>query len=469
MLSKVSGQFAKKHAAFNTSARGFSTIAQVKAREILDSRGNPTVEADVILTNGALYRAAVPSGASTGVYEALELRDKDANRYLGKGCLKAVNNVHNLISPALKGMDVTKQELIDRKMVEEVDGTQNQWGWCKEKVGANAILAVSLAVARAGAAETNVPLYKYLAQLAGKPTDKFVMPVPSLNIINGGAHAGNELEMQEFMILPTGANSFKESIRMGVEVYHSLKSLLKKKFGLSAANVGDEGGFGAPQIRDENHTLEIIMEALKNSGHEGKVDIGLDVAASEFYDAKNKTYNFSQKTGRNDRILTSDETVQLYKKLCDNYPLVSIEDPFDQDDFESYVKMTALMGDKVQIVGDDLLVTNPKRVQAGIDQKLCNALLLKVNQIGSVTESIEASNMSQAAGWGVMVSHRSGETEDNFIGDLVCGLGTGEIKSGAPCRSDRLAKYNQILRIEEELGSKAVFAGKNFRNPAKLF
>lgn len=389
-----------------------------------------------------MYRAAVPSGASTGVYEALELRDKDANRYLGKGCIQAVKNVNDVIGPALKGMDVTKQEVIDRKMVEELDGTTNEWGWCKSKLGANAILAVSLAVARGGAEQSGVPLYHYIAQLAGKPTDKFVMPVPSLNIINGGAHAGNSLEMQEFMILPTGATSFKESIRTGVEVYHALAALLKKKFGQSAANVGDEGGFGAPQIRDENHTLEIIMEALKDSGHEGKVDIGLDVAASEFYDPVAKTYNFSQKTGKGDRILSQDETIKLYKDLCDNYPLVTIEDPFDQDDFESYIKMTALMGDKVQVVGDDLLVTNPKRVKTGIDEKLCNALLLKVNQIGSVTESIEASNMSQAAGWGVMVSHRSGETEDNFIGDLVCGLGTGEIKSGAPCRSDRLAKYN---------------------------
>jgi len=300
MLSKIAKVSSSK------AARQFSTIASVKAREILDSRGNPTVEADVILTDGQVFRAAVPSGASTGVYEALELRDKDANRYLGKGCLKAVDNVNKILSPALKGMDVKNQTAIDKKMVEEVDGTQNEWGWCKEKIGANAILAVSLATARAGATCSNIPLYQHLAVLAGKPTDKFIMPVPSLNIINGGAHAGNSLEMQEFMILPTGASSFKESIRMGVEVYHSLASLLKKKFGLSAANVGDEGGFGAPQIRDENHTLEIIMEALHNSGHEGKIDIGLDVAASEFFDSKNKTYNFSQKTGKNDRILTQD-------------------------------------------------------------------------------------------------------------------------------------------------------------------
>jgi len=444
MLSKVATQASKK-----TLTRQFSTIASIKGREIIDSRGNPTVEADVHLADGRVFSAAVPSGASTGVYEALELRDKDPKRYNGKGCIQAVNNINNVLNPSLKGMDPTQQEVIDRKMVEEIDGTKNEWGWCKQNMGANAILAVSLAVARAGAASRGVPLYQHLAELAGKPTDKYIMPVPSLNIINGGAHAGNGLEMQEFMILPTGANSFKESIRMGAEVYHALAKILKKKFGLSAGNVGDEGGFAAPQIKDENHTLEIISEALHLSGHEGKVDIGLDVAASEFFDAKTQTYNFSQKTGKNDRILTQDETIALYKKLIDQYPLVSIEDPFDQDDFATYTKMTEMLGDRCQIVGDDLLVTNPTRVQAGIDQKMCNALLLKVNQIGSVTESIEASNMSQAAGWGVMVSHRSGETEDNFIGDLVCGLGTGEIKSGAPCRSDRLAKYNQILRIEE--------------------
>ena len=286
MLSKISRSQ-------STAARSFSTIKQVIAREILDSRGNPTVEADVITSEGKMFRAAVPSGASTGVYEALEMRDKDAQRYLGKGCLKAVANVNDIISPGLKGMDVRDQQGIDERMVQQLDGTKNDWGWCKEKLGANAILAVSLATARAGADAHGVPLYHHLANLAGKPTSKFVMPVPSLNIINGGAHAGNSLEMQEFMILPTGATSFKEGIRMGTEVYHALSKLLKQKFGLSASNVGDEGGFGAPQIRDENHTLEIIAEALHNSGHEGKIDIGLDVAASEFYNAETKTYNFS--------------------------------------------------------------------------------------------------------------------------------------------------------------------------------
>ena len=360
-------------------ARNFATISSVKAREIIDSRGNPTVEADVLTNDGQCFRAAVPSGASTGIYEALELRDKDAQRFLGKGCLQAVKNVNEILSPALKGMDVTQQETIDRKMVEEIDGTQNEWGWCKQNIGANAILAVSLATARAGAASRGLPLYHHLAELAGKPTSKFVMPVPSLNIINGGAHAGNSLEMQEFMILPTGANSFKESLRLGIEVYHSLASLLKKKFGKSAANVGDEGGFGAPQIQDENHCLEIIMEAIQNSGHSGKIKIGLDVAASEFYDAKANTYNLSQKTGKDDRIMSPDELLGIYDRLSQNYPIVSIEDPFDQDDFSSYIKMTQQIGDRVQVVGDDLLVTNPKRVKTGIDEKLCNALLLKVN------------------------------------------------------------------------------------------
>ena len=307
--------FAKKSLASAVQARNFATISSIKAREIIDSRGNPTVEADVITSDGQVFRAAVPSGASTGVYEALELRDKDADRFLGKGCLQAVKNVNDILSPALKGMDVTNQEAIDRKMVEEVDGTQNEWGWCKQKIGANAILAVSLATARAGAANRGLPLYHHLAELAGKPTHKFVMPVPSLNIINGGAHAGNSLEIQEFMILPTHATSFKESLRTGIEVYHSLATLLKKKFGKSAANVGDEGGFGAPQIQDENHCLEIIMEAIHNSGHSGKIDIGLDVAASEFYDAKANTYNLSQKTGKNDRIMSPDELLGIYDNL----------------------------------------------------------------------------------------------------------------------------------------------------------
>lgn len=456
--------FLGRRAAYKAvGARNFATIANIHAREILDSRGNPTVEVDLTSSTGELFRAAVPSGASTGIYEALELRDKDAGRYLGKGVTKAVNNVNTLLAPALKGHDVADQFGIDTKMIEEVDGTQSEWGSFKTKVGANAILAVSLAAARAGAKAQGIPLYQHVAELAGKPTDRFVLPVPSLNIINGGEHAGNLLAMQEFMILPTGATSFTEGIRLGTEVYHSLANLIKKRYGKSAANVGDEGGFGVPQIQDEWETLDLITDAIREAGHEGKIEIGLDVASSEFYvDGK---YDLSFKTGKKDRILGQDEFIDHYNSMISKYPIVSIEDPFDQDDFAAYKAMQSKVGHKVQIVGDDLLVTNPKRVQAGIDEKLCNALLLKVNQIGSLKESIEANNMSREAGWGVMVSHRSGETEDTFIADLVVGLGTGQIKSGAPCRSDRLAKYNQLLRIEEELGDRAVYAGKNFRNP----
>jgi enolase len=443
--------------------RSYATIANIHAREILDSRGNPTVEVDLTSSTGDLFRAAVPSGASTGIYEALELRDKDPSRYLGKGVTQAVNNVNNLIAPALKGGNVEDQLGLDTKMIEEVDGTKSEWGSFKTKVGANAILAVSLALARAGAKSKGVPLYHHVAELAGNPTDKFVLPVPSLNIINGGEHAGNNLAMQEFMILPTGASTFKEGLQIGTEVYHHLANLIKSRYGKSAANVGDEGGFGVPLIEDEFETLDLIMDAIKISGHEGKINIGLDVASSEFYvDGK---YDLSFKTGKKDRILDTAGFIAHFDNLISKYPIVSIEDPFDQDDFSAYTAMQAQLGSRVQIVGDDLLVTNPKRVQAGIDQKMCNALLLKVNQIGSLKESIEACKMSQAAGWGVMVSHRSGETEDTFIADLVVGLGTGQIKSGAPCRSDRLAKYNQLLRIEEELGDKAVYAGKNFRNP----
>ena len=440
-------------------------IQDLRAREILDSRGNPTVEVD-LSTDLGLFRAAVPSGASTGIYEALELRDKDPKKFNGKGVIKAVNNVNQQIKPAIIGKSVMDQFALDKLMVEELDGTKNEWGWCKSKLGANAILAVSLAIARAGAAHNGMPLYAYLAQLSGKKTDKFVLPCPSFNIINGGSHAGNKLNFQEFMILPTGAKSFYEGMQLGCEVYASLKTLLGKKFGTSAVNVGDEGGFGAPQIGDEYEALSFIMEAIGNAGHEGKIHIAMDVAASEFYvDGK---YNMGWKTNEPGKLITGEQLATHYSEMVKKFPILSIEDPFDQDDFKAYTYLTAQMGEKVQIVGDDLLVTNPTRVQTGIDQKMCNALLLKVNQIGSIKESIEACLMSQNAGWGVMVSHRSGETEDSFIGDLVVGLATGEIKSGAPCRSDRLAKYNQILRIEEELGDKAVYAGIHFRDPAKL-
>lgn len=442
-------------------------IQLVKARQIFDSRGNPTVEVDIHLDNGIKARAAVPSGASTGVYEALELRDGGSD-YLGKGVSKAVDNVNSIIGPALIGKDPTEQTAIDNFMVQQLDGTVNEWGWCKQKLGANAILAVSLAVCKAGASAKDIPLYKHIANLAGNK--KLVLPVPAFNVINGGSHAGNKLAMQEFMILPVGAASFKEAMKMGVEVYHHLKSVIKKKYGQDATNVGDEGGF-APNIQENREGLELLKTAIAKAGYTGKVVIGMDVAASEFYGEKDKTYDLNFKEENNDgsQKISGKQLKDLYKSFVSEYPIVSIEDPFDQDDWEHYAIMTSEIGEKVQIVGDDLLVTNPKRVEKAIKEKSCNALLLKVNQIGSVTESIEAVRMSKHAGWGVMTSHRSGETEDTFIADLAVGLSTGQIKTGAPCRSERLAKYNQLLRIEEELGSEAVYAGESFRMPVEPY
>ncbi|CAD7929593.1 unnamed protein product [Amoebophrya sp. A25] len=439
-------------------------IISVKAREIFDSRGNPTVEVDLATTNG-LFRAAVPSGASTGIYEALELRDKDPARLMGKGVLKAVENVNDIIGPKLVGMDPTAQAEIDKKMVEDLDGSQNEWGWSKSKLGANAILAVSMAVCRAGAAAQQMPLYKHIAGLARVETDSFLMPVPSFNVINGGSHAGNKLACQEFMILPVGAASFREAMQIGAEVYAHLKKVVTKKYGQDAANVGDEGGF-APNVQDNNEALSVLMEAIKNSGHEEKVRIGTDVAASEFYQEGKYNLGWKNPEAKDEsQKKTANEMIQYYKsEWIEKYPFVSIEDPFDQDDWEAYTSFTAQVGKEIQVVGDDLLVTNPKRVQKAIDTSACNALLLKVNQIGSITEAIEAAQMARERGWGVMVSHRSGETEDVFIADLVVGLRTGQIKTGAPCRSERLAKYNQLLRIEEELGGKALFAGEKFRN-----
>jgi len=432
-----------------------STISKIHARQIFDSRGNPTVEVEVTTPKGT-FRAAVPSGASTGIHEALELRDGDKSKWMGKGCLKAVSNVNDILGPALikANLDVANQEAVDQFML-NLDGTKN-----KSKFGANAILGVSLAVARAGAAQKGVPLYQHLADLAGKK-DPFILPVPAFNVINGGSHAGNKLAMQEFMILPTGASSFAEAMRMGSEVYHHLKSVIKKKYGQDATNVGDEGGF-APNIQDNKEGLELLVVAIEAAGYTGKVTIGMDVAAAEFY--KEGKYDLDFKNPDSDRAswLTGTELADLYRGFVKDYPIVSIEDPFDQDDFESYNRLTSSVS--IQIVGDDLTVTNPERIQMAIDQKACNGLLLKVNQIGSVTESIKAALLSQSDGWGVMVSHRSGETEDTFIADLVVGLKTGQIKTGAPCRSERLAKYNQLLRIEEELGSKALYAGKEFRS-----
>eukprot|EP00421_Protoceratium_reticulatum_P007601 CAMPEP_0168365670 /NCGR_PEP_ID=MMETSP0228-20121227/4837_1 /TAXON_ID=133427 /ORGANISM="Protoceratium reticulatum, Strain CCCM 535 (=CCMP 1889)" /LENGTH=1329 /DNA_ID=CAMNT_0008378457 /DNA_START=132 /DNA_END=4121 /DNA_ORIENTATION=- len=441
-------------------------ITGIAAREIFDSRGNPTVEVDV-LSEDSLHRAAVPSGASTGIYEALELRDGDKRRMSGKGVLKAVDNINTILAPKLIGQEVTDQAHIDRLMVEAIDGSKNEWGWSKAKLGANAVLAISMAVCRAGAASSDLELFEYIARLAGRPMERFVLPVPAFNVINGGSHAGNRLACQEFMVLPVGASSFREAMAIGCEVYHALKAVIRERYGQDACNVGDEGGF-APSVQDNSEALDVLMEAIRKSGHEAKVKIGTDVAASEFYDPDLRVYDLDFKNPEGsapEMKKTSAEMIEYYKEWIERYPLVSIEDPFDQDDWEAYALMMGQISEKTQIVGDDLLVTNPLRVQKALDTKACNALLLKVNQIGTVTEAIRAATMSQEAGWGVMVSHRSGETEDSFIADLAVGLCAGQIKTGAPCRSERLAKYNQLLRIEEELGKLCVYAGEHYREP----
>ncbi|XP_043822995.1 gamma-enolase [Dromiciops gliroides] len=433
------------------------SIERIHAREILDSRGNPTVEVDLYIAKG-LFRAAVPSGASTGIYEALELRDGDKLRYLGKGVQKAVDHINNTIAPALisSGLSVVEQEKLDNLML-ELDGTEN-----KSKFGANAILGVSLAICKAGAAERELPLYRHIAQLAGN--SDLILPVPAFNVINGGSHAGNKLAMQEFMILPVGAESFRDAMRLGAEVYHTLKGVIKDKYGKDATNVGDEGGF-APNILENSEALELVKEAIDKAGYTEKIVIGMDVAASEFY--RDGKYDLDFKSSPDpSRYISGDQLGALYQGFVRDYPVVSIEDPFDQDDWAAWSKFTANVG--IQIVGDDLTVTNPKRIERAVEEKACNCLLLKVNQIGSVTEAIQACKLAQENGWGVMVSHRSGETEDTFIADLVVGLCTGQIKTGAPCRSERLAKYNQLMRIEEELGDEARFAGHNFRNPSVL-
>lgn len=431
-------------------------ISKVFARSVYDSRGNPTVEVEITTEKG-LFRSIVPSGASTGIHEALEMRDEDKSKWLGKGVLKAVANVNDIIAPALvaANIDVKDQKAVDA-FLNNLDGTPN-----KSKLGANAILGVSLTAARCAAAEKNVPLYQHLAEISDAKTSPYVLPVPFLNVLNGGSHAGGALALQEFMIAPTGASSFSEALRMGSEVYHNLKSLTKKRYGSSAGNVGDEGGV-APNIQTPEEALDLIVDAIKAAGHEGKIQIGLDCASSEFF--KDGKYDLDFKNPESDpsKWLSGEQLADLYHSLMKRYPIVSIEDPFAEDDWEawSHFYKTA----NCQIVADDLTVTNPARIATAIEKKAANALLLKVNQIGTLSESIKAAQDSFAAGWGVMVSHRSGETEDVFIADLVVGLRTGQIKTGAPARSERLAKLNQILRIEEELGDKAIYAGANFKN-----
>lgn len=386
-------------------------VKGVRAREILDSRGNPTVEVELI-TDAGLFRAAVPSGASTGAYEALEMRDGDKSRYNGKGVLKAVGNIRDLIAPAVFGADVKDQEAFDAIML-ELDGTEN-----KSRLGANAILGVSMAACMAGAAAKKMKLYKHISEIAGKGSDPLVLPVPVMNVINGGSHAGNKLAMQEFMILPTGASSFAEAMQMGSEVYAALKSVIKGRYGLDATAVGDEGGF-APNIQDNGEGLDLLIAAIDKAGYTGKIKLGMDVAASEFYKKDGNYYDLDFKNPASTSRLSSAELGDMYKGFINNYPMVSIEDPFDEDDWTAYSSLTSDVGSNTQIVGDDLTVTNVKKIARGIEEKSVNGLLLKINQIGSISESIKACNMAQSAGWGVMVSHRSGETEDAFIAGKI--------------------------------------------------
>lgn len=431
-------------------------ISKIFARYVYDSRGNPTVEVEMTTEKG-LFRAIVPSGASTGVHEALELRDDDPKRWMGKGVLKAVANVNNIIAPALikAKLDVKNQQAIDDFLI-ALDGTPN-----KGKLGANAILGVSLAAARAAAAEKNVPLYRHLADLSSAKTHPFVLPVPFLNVLNGGSHAGGALALQEFMIAPTGAKTFSEALEIGSEVYHNLKSLTKKRYGASAGNVGDEGGV-APNIQTAEEALDLIVDAIHAAGKDGLVKIGLDCASSEFYHDNKYDLDFKNPKSDPTKWLTGPQLADMYHGLMKKYPIISIEDPFAEDDWEAWSHFFKTAG--IQIVADDLTVTNPARIATAIQKKAADALLLKVNQIGTLSESIKAAQDSFAAGWGVMVSHRSGETEDTFIADLVVGLRSGQIKTGAPARSERLAKLNQLLRIEEQLGANAVFAGEKFHH-----
>ncbi|HEX2451960.1 MAG TPA: phosphopyruvate hydratase [Gemmatimonadales bacterium] len=421
-----------------------STVIEVHAREILDSRGNPTVEADVVLSSGAKGRAAVPSGASTGEHEAVELRDGDTKRYVGKGVVEAVRNVNEVIGPRLEGMDAADQIAIDAEMM-ELDGTPN-----KSKLGANAILAVSLAVARAAAEETGLPLYRYL----GGPMAR-VLPVPMMNILNGGAHASNNVDAQEFMVVPIGAETFAEGLRMGVEVFHALKKVLSKK-GLSTA-VGDEGGF-APMLPSNEAALDAVMQAIDAAGYKPGQDlaIALDVAASELH--QDGEYVFKKGDGSR---RSAEQMVELYQGWIDRYPIVSIEDGLAEDDWKGWALLTERLHDRVQLVGDDLFVTNVDRLGRGIEEGVANAVLVKVNQIGTLTETLQCIELAKGSGYGVIISHRSGETEDTFIADLAVATGAGQIKTGSASRTDRTAKYNQLLRIAEELGELAHYPGRD--------
>ncbi len=424
-----------------------SYIAQIHARQILDSRGNPTVEVDVITQNGILGRAAVPSGASTGKYEAVELRDNDPGMYMGKGVQKAIQNINSTLNEQLNGAHIMDQTSIDNAMI-ALDGTAN-----KSNLGANAILGVSMAVAKAAAEEAGVPLFKYIGGVNAN-----VLPIPMMNILNGGSHADNKIDIQEFMVMPVGANSFSEGLRMGTEVFHHLKAVLKSKG--HSTNVGDEGGF-APNLGSNEEAIETVLTAIEKAGYKPGDDmhIALDAASSEFYNADSKMYEF-ESTGVKK---TSSEMVSYWKDWTAKYPILSIEDGLDEDDWSGWSELTAAVGDKVQIVGDDLFVTNTERLARGIEEKSANSILVKVNQIGSLTETINAVDMANRSSFTSVMSHRSGETEDNTIADLAVALNTGQIKTGSASRSDRMAKYNQLLRIEEMLGHSAIYLGRDFK------
>jgi enolase len=423
------------------------TIIGCHAREILDSRGNPTVEVDVILEEGFVGRAAIPSGASTGEHEALELRDKDKNRYLGKGVTKAVDNVNQIIAPELfkNDLDALNQVELDRFLI-ELDGTED-----KSRLGANAILGVSLATCKAAAIYCDLPLYQYIGGVNSK-----ILPIPQMNILNGGSHADNNVDLQEFMIMPVGAPNFKEALRMGSEIFHNLKSVLKNKN--YNTSVGDEGGF-APNLNSNEEALQVIMEGIQKAGYEaGKnVLLALDPAASEFYDEKGKVYVLKAENKK----LNSEEMIGFYENLVNKYPIISIEDGLAQDDWDGWVKLNERLGNRIQIVGDDLYVTNIKRLEKGIELKATNSILIKLNQIGTLTETLDAIEMAKKAGFTAVVSHRSGETEDTTIADVVVAVNSGQIKTGSVSRTDRICKYNRLLRIEEELGERAQFLGKN--------
>ena len=422
-------------------------ISNIHARQILDSRGNPTLEVDVYTSNGGFGRAAVPSGASTGIHEAVELRDGDKGIYMGKGVLKAVQNVNTILSDELKGVSVFEQRVIDQTMI-NLDGTPN-----KSKLGANAILGVSLACAKAAASELGRPLYSYIGGV-----NATTLPVPMMNILNGGSHADNKIDIQEFMVMPFGASSFSEALRMGTEVFHHLKNVLKKN-GMST-NVGDEGGF-APALGSNEEAIEVVLEAIKAAGYTPGKDIwiALDAASSEFFDKKTDKYTF-ESTGD---VMDSKQLVEFWTDWVNKYPIISIEDGLDEDDWEGWKMLTEKIGNKCQLVGDDLFVTNTKRLQRGIEQDTANSILIKVNQIGSLSETIDAVDLALKKGYTAVMSHRSGETEDNTIADLAVALNTGQIKTGSASRSDRMAKYNQLLRIEEQLASTAYFPAKDFK------